>query len=299
MSFDLRIRFEGLMMWVPEGEKAMHVLIPAITGHDHGKKKDGQEKEHQHPKKDPKGKGDDQKIPEHVVRVVVDQAYLKPDQKQLTRNLFMVDLAGRVLDLTGLSWDGMEASLPNEIPSLDGAVEPLHPDIVKGKPVAPVAARVTMDAGAMTNYELGIPFTFLDEARRITGVTEWTIRGVGTRQSAAEGGAFCLRGTQILAHEDDKTDLPDLFPIGHAINLTVMHLVRGDFPPHGPRFNPEVEDPDFHFDAYFDVAKPKRRKPEPPEPTKVPDIEVDGDPVDDDGDHIPGSICGTVRVSLA
>lgn len=35
-SFDLRIHFVGLMMWVPEGETAMHVLMPSTEGHVHG-----------------------------------------------------------------------------------------------------------------------------------------------------------------------------------------------------------------------------------------------------------------------
>lgn len=35
-SFDLRIHFVGLMMWVPDGETAMHVLMPGTEGHSHG-----------------------------------------------------------------------------------------------------------------------------------------------------------------------------------------------------------------------------------------------------------------------
>jgi hypothetical protein len=35
-SFDLRIHFVGLMMWVPDGETAMHVLMPGTEGHNHG-----------------------------------------------------------------------------------------------------------------------------------------------------------------------------------------------------------------------------------------------------------------------
>jgi hypothetical protein len=309
MSFDLRIRFEGLVMWVPEGNKAMHVLMPLVADHKHhvhkspqhsGEGSDTGGTEHHSGEQHPRD--NEEEIPEHLVRVVVDRAYLEEGHKQLTRELYMVDLAGRVLDLTGLSLDGIEMTVPDEVPSLDSVAIPLDPASVKGKPVAPVAARVTMDAGAVTNYDLGLPFAFLGQDRRITGVVEWTIRRIETRKPAAKGGALCLRGSQVLAPEAGRRHLPDLFPVGNTIQLTVMHLVESEFPAHAERFNRTAMDPDSHFDAYFDLANPKGRRPKPPEPVDAPEIDVEGDEVLGFARvvaRVPLSICGHSKVSLA
>lgn len=138
MSFDLRLRFIGLALYVPEGKKAMHVLLPATTGHQHeghhgnGGNDDGSlpagrggvtGNEQTEPSR---GEGDTatfeasgdadepgeatvkpgealttaNPIDSHFVRIVYDAAYERAEEgRQLSRTYKVVDFTGRLLKL--------------------------------------------------------------------------------------------------------------------------------------------------------------------------------------------------------
>lgn len=311
MSFDLRIRFTGLMMWVPEGEKAMHVLLPATPEHVEG----GGGKLHEHP---------EEEMPPHFARLAYDAAYELPRQTQLSREYVMVDLKRGDLDLTGVtSSDGIEVRLPDELASLDAVAQPVDRKFVEGDLDPALAARVTMHAGAVTDYDVGIAFKFpSSHARRITPSTEWTIRGIAPATEGPEG----LDGLVVKRAGGDEP-ISKLYPIGGTIHLMVMHLVAEQSLPHDRRFNPCSHVEDEHFHMYYEIAEPISKKPPIPGPAKLRKPWVTGAAVpipaggtEHDCDEeqeghaaqesrtahdkekkiaLPGSICGSVQASLA
>lgn len=346
-SFDLRIHFVGLMMWVPEDGKLMHVLMPSTEGHVHGGGGGGGNEgsggaagggagggvhAHQHhvsghpvslaatepglaeaiakirsalaPAADSEARlmaanDTTEKTPPHFVRLAYDVAYENSESTQLSREWEMVELTNRVLDLTGLpTSEGFDGFLPNELASLDRFANPVKRELVTDPPSGPVAARVTMNSGALSDYELGAAFTFEDpkKPQRITSVTEWTIRGIPIPADGSNPLAKLVIGGEDVPPEDQ---LPPLYPIGQTIHLTIYHMVGIEYPPHNLRFKPEARRDDDHFTAYFQVAESRTREAPIPRRSAGTGIRVRGDRVKEKGPHNPGSICGQARASLA
>lgn len=295
MSFDLRIRFAGLMMWVPEGQTAMHVLLPATEGHHHGEHHRGDIHAHEYDAVRPAATGSIPRasaaprlfhpgggvstpaaltsrggaaagttnIPVHHARVVYDAAYDQPGATQLTRTYVFVDLSKGVLELKGLPTDnGLHVRLPDEIPSLATVAEPVPRDLVRGAPDARLAGRVSMDAGGMTFYELS-PALILpgqETPQRMTAGTEWTIRGIRSRKDAAVGGMEFLPALEIRGADGTVVDrIPELYPIADTIQLTVYHTVLDHMPPDGP-FDLESQEDDPHFSVYFGISPARIRE---------------------------------------
>lgn len=342
-SFDLRIHFVGLMMWVPDGKTAMHVLMPSTSDHDHVEGGGGERASsggggvhahqhhlHGHPDRAAAtdveglaraaadalaalttaaaGTGDSsgirarvsaKAVGQHHVRLVYDTAYETAASTQLSREWEMVDLNNCVLDLTGLlTSEGFDRFLPDEVASLDRFAKPVKRELVQELPSGPVAARVTMNGGALSDYELGAAFTFEDprKPQRITSVVEWTIRGIPVPADGSNPLAnLVIRGEGVT----DEDQLRPLYPIGQTIHLTIYHMVSTEYPPHNLRFKPEARRDDDHFTAYFQVAE--SLTPQAPYPRRSAGIgiRVRGDRVKEKGPHNPGSICGQGQASLA
>ncbi|MBW3571086.1 MAG: hypothetical protein KY467_08270 [Gemmatimonadetes bacterium] len=286
MSFDLRIRFTGLMMWVPEGEKAMHVLLPAMPDHVHG----GDERHDHHHR---------EKMPPHFARLVYDAAYELADQTQLSREYVMVDLTNSVLDFTEVrSPEGIDTTLPGELPNMDAVAEPVERGLVEQMPDERLTARITLGAGVLTDYVLGAPYTFEDpeKPQRIAPATEWTTRRVA--HADAEGDAGDLRGV-VVRRAAGGEPLPTLHPIGQTIHMEVFYVVADFLPPHDDqRFNPEDEGSDAHFGAYYRLCRPAAGGPRLPRASTAVPVKV-RNRVERDGPQLPGSICGQAKGTLA
>ncbi len=237
MSFDLKIQFVGLMTWVPEGVSAMHVLLPA-TGEDAG---------------NCSGSASGTNggcIEEHFLRIIYDVAYQTPGSKQLRRTYNMIDLKGGVLDLSEVkSVEGLVSNLPDELPLLNDLAGPVIAKLVTDPPAGPLGARVTMRSGVLSDYAVNANFKFKgkDEIRRMTDMTEWTIRGLTVE---AEPGKLGLPALELKL---DKR-LPKLYPIGQTIHLMVFNTIRSEFPPKGPLFDPFRDGFDQHFQAYLTLC---------------------------------------------
>lgn len=343
MSFDLRIHFNGLMMWVPEGDGMMHVLLPDTSGHSHSPTpvedpKGGGVHAHQHDghggtatvpagngngaaapsakgaapavngaaaaaKKDAGAAAATNRIssalapvahPPHFARIVYDAAYEQPNQKQLSRRYKMVDLTGRVLDLTGIATThGFCGCLPDELPSLDGVAERVPVELVRELPDHRLAGRVSMDAGVLSTYELGALFNFggKDQPQRMTFETEWTVRGIASRMSASRGGAEFLPGPALQGPTPaQEARLPNLFPIADTIHLIVFNTVLSELPPRGTLFDIKAQGRDDHFGAYFGICKPLRGGIVKPVAATRVNVEVEG-ALPPRGPQIPGAIC--------
>jgi hypothetical protein len=325
MSFDLRIRFAGLMMWVPEGQTGMHVLLPSTVGHAHGAHGNGRGGVHAHEYKPgtvpPRAPGRPRSIPPrsgggamadaasgvgfaaaeassmpmpmHHARVMYDAAYEQPGATQLTRTYVLVDLSNGVLDLAGLPTDnGIFMHLPDEIPSLATIAEPVPRELVRGAPDARLAGRVSMDAGGLTFYELNAAFSPPGQQppQRMTAGTEWTIRGIRSRKDASLGGVEFLPGRTIQGADGAEVGrLPDLYPIADTIHLTVFHVVASQFPPKGTAFALEAGEDDPHFGAYFGICPPRIH--DDLTARKVAGIPVAVRGPKPSGEELPGAIC--------
>jgi hypothetical protein len=281
MSFDLRIRFTGLMMWVPEGQTAMHVLMPKMV-HEH---KEGEGEEHE-------------KMPEHFARLVYDLAYEDPAATELKREYQMVDLTNSVLDLANVvSLEGFDVRLTKELANMATVADPVDPALVHGIPDQRMNARVTVRSGVLSDYKLGARYRFeSDEPQRITPSTEWTIRRVSDR-TTGEVAASLAR--LVVRGPEGENLLPELHPIGQTIHMEVFHVVSAFLPPHhDERFNPDDGgDTDTHFAAYYALSPSRAPEPRLPEGGGPLPVEV-RNRVERDGVHDPGSVCGQTRAML-
>ena len=334
MSFDLRIRFSGLMIWVPEPGHSMHVLLPSTHGHVHGggaATNGGGVHGHEYDRRAGVGRdaavlassrfstreaGFDRvtfresetrtsraaaaAVETHFTRIIYDAAYEKPGQTQLSRTYVMVDLEDRVLDLTGLSTsDSVNLALPDELPSLDNVAHPVDPALVSQMPDHRVAARVTMDAGALTQYDLGaaLHLESADKAQRMTSGTEWTIRGIASRMPVSMGGVEYLPGLVLRGPEHaQENSLPNLFPISNTIHLSIFHTISSEFPPKGRLFQPSNER-DAHFSAYYGVCPPVHGVRIPERADDLP-LVVRGDEVKFNEKTVPSAICVQAQARL-
>lgn len=281
MSFDLRIRFTGLMMWVPEGQTAMHVLMPRMA-HEHG----GAGGE---PHKD---------MPEHFARLVYDLAYEAPEATELSREYQMVDLTGSVLDLANIaSLEGFDVRLTRELANMAAVGGPVDPALVHGMPNERLNARVTLRSGVLSDYKLGARYRFeSDEPQRITPSTEWTIRRVARRDTGEPAASL---PQLVVRRPNGEHLLPELHPIGQTIHLEVFHVVVGFLPPHDElRFNPDDEgSTDTHFLAYYALSPSREPEPRLPRGEQPLPVEV-RDRVDTGDKQDPGSVCGQTRGTL-
>ena len=225
MSFDLRITFIGLCLFVPESSDGpMHVLLPATDGHNGH---------------------DDGELQPHSARLVYDTAHTAQGQTAFRRELACPSLEGFALDLRGLSRGSIGTELPDEFVDM-GAIPgggKVGPTLVGSEPGTSVTSRITLDAGHLTAYELGILWRFRNAAPQpMTWRAEWTIRGI-------EGDRLEARKLESL-HGNDPESLPELFPIGETIHLSVYHVLPRDLP--GAREAPIAGLPTAdHFRGYY------------------------------------------------
>jgi hypothetical protein len=299
MSFDLRIRCSGLMMWVPQGGTTMHVLMPGMV-HRHAEGERAHGGGHQH---DPAG------MPAHYACLVYDVAYEKPGATQLAREYQMVHFKRGWLDLTGVrSPEGIDLSLPDELPNMNAMTDGVDPVLVQETRDERLAGRVTFTSGVLTDYQLGALFTFeSDVPQRISPVTEWTIRRVSDSGGAD---AKSLAGLVVKRSSGEDEPLHELHPIGQTIHLELFNVTRDFLPPYAARFKPDAEDDtDPHFSAYYELCRGVYEI-RPPRGTKAKEVVVRNKvPLTDGlvpgGDkrqnahRAPGSICGNSKGTLA
>jgi hypothetical protein len=258
MSFDLRIRFAGLCLLVPDPQRAdppaparFHVLLPDVK-HEHGG--------HEHAPDAPDAAGTGEaaaggEIVEHLPRLIYDRAHESPDSKEFTRELACIDLRGQALSLLGLGPDPIDLFLPGEVANLDDVAGPnrLARKFVDSMAPGPeLAARVTLDRGCVTDYLLGVQARLTDsegeeaeeeDAPRMTAQVEWTVRGIETADGSLTFGPKGVNGG------------PDgggikLYPIGRTIHLEVWNVPKSELPG-SPA--PNEDSSEEHFAGLFDL----------------------------------------------
>jgi hypothetical protein len=287
MSYDLRITFSGLTLFVPQSNDTMHVLLPQSSGHVHAaagagtghpSHNDGGVHGHHDPhghdadggatavldppaepgdpvKEQDADPEEDEEIEVHFTRLIYDTAYENPNAAELSRTYKVLDFTGRTLDLRGLTTtgEGLHPVVPNEIPSMDRVQRHVDPALVQdGALDARLAARLALGSGAITNCLLGARFSLAGQDQRITVRSEWTVRGV-TSDEPANGGAGARRAV-LPAQPAAGLPVP-LYPIGQTIHLMVFNTTAEEFPPHGPGFDVPMPRGDaHHFAAYYPLT---------------------------------------------
>lgn len=230
MSFDLRIKFAGICLFVPQpaaGQEGarMHVLMPKVEHQHHGGHGGGV-------------------ISEHLPRLLYDRAYEQPGSSNFTRELACVPLDRLALELGGLSSDGFTPALPAEVASLEEVAGRVPPARVSDHPGTEVAARVTLRQGRVTYYPAGLQAKLRakEEFRRMTANVEWTIRGIP--------GEYLPR--QVLKGLDGGpgATLPELYPMGDVIHLEVYNAPAGLLPGGKPKPGEASTD---HFGGFYSI----------------------------------------------
>lgn len=242
MGFDLRIRFEGLCLWVPDkANSRMHVLMPSTPA-----------------------------AMRHYARLVYDGAYEGSKNTQYLRSLECLDLENKALELSQLVAVGPDLSLPTEIPPLldtSGSAVTLLPAMVGSNPGGTVISRVTLPAGLLTDYSFGGAFTLRGGApMRITWRAEWTIRNISNLPNSLP--AHTLAGL----NGNSPGNLKELHPIGDTIHLTIYHAVAAELPPGGDYYVPNVLAKPDHLHHFEGMAKKTLEIPDPANPQPAIDV---------------------------
>lgn len=266
MSFDLRIEFVGLALWVPQGEERMHVLLPV-----HEAMADG------------KGR--------HHARLVYDVAYEDPKPTELKRTFKFVNLERRVIELLGLSDEELDVNITSEIFDLSEVAGDVPPALVAGEPTGPVMSRVSMDKGALTRHQLGALYgEVANPPTRMATRSEWTIRGIDADHFSFDG---------RLSGPAGANEPKPLRPINQTIHVTVFNTLLGDMPPAGEYRIPTAPRRSEHFHAYYHICQPKISHDLLPEPAGEDDVDVTGDLPTGDQTESGGLTCVQTKGRLA
>lgn len=198
MSFDLRIRFNGLCLLVPEPARddadppssgRFHVLLPDVKHrhpvggvHAHAVVDVAEEVPdtafdtpcgaghagHFSGEMPEEGEGEPQpgggmgEIVEHLPRLVFDTAYRTAGSREFTRELACLDVRGQAIPLLGLGPDPIRLFVPGEVANLDevsGGGRVPRRFVDDPAPGPELATRVTIDRGCVTDYLLGAQAT--------------------------------------------------------------------------------------------------------------------------------------------
>ncbi len=220
-TFSLSIDFAGLCLFVPEpGKEAMHVLMPDAAKHSgHGKP-----------------------LEKHAVHLMVDSAYLRPNQTQLDHLEIHIPLNGRWLTMPGNGSPAI-ASVGGEVGTLSGT---LRPGALTGTADGMLAARVTLPSGQGTPHEQGACWEWkLPQPRRMSHRVKWTVPKLGKPGFDLE-----LKG---LGGRAGPTFT--VFSIDDAIEIKIWHAQPAEFPPHPAEpGEPEYKADAHHFGSYYDLV---------------------------------------------
>jgi hypothetical protein len=269
MSFDLKITFTGMCLYVPDPDKGrMHVLMPRSggAGHEDHAGHDGHE---------PGGHGDHGGVEAHVVRLFADAAHLAPGTDERTGVVAGVaKMDDRVLDLTELESAILDLDLSGrQLEDIGRIVGRSVPRRRVDGPDEKVFCRVTLDGGAATAHAQGAVWEVDGKEQPLTYRIEWTLHDVWS-----EGRDQALRLRLRAPDGAPAEELPPLYPIPAAeggrptIDLHVFHTPEHELPP-WPRAPGNQAPSGHHFLGLYElfddpVKRPVPRFRRPP----VPDV---------------------------
>jgi len=239
MTFDLKIQFVGLCMFVPDPDgSAMHVLMPTSAGSG-----------------GPHGSAD---VPAHVAMLCFDPGYL-----QRNGSRWPGAAVNAVVDQATLAVAGsgtLDLALPESVAVNVARVtrSSVIPSLLApGDPGTALAARVRLESGKMTGYAPGVCWNYdspPDDPRPLPNRVCWTV--------PMEGKQVDLVLRPFKGERD--TPLPALYPIDGAVEVWVYNTPRHELPPsplHDSR--PEHGQPAHHFVEYYKLLQNPAATPPP------------------------------------
>jgi hypothetical protein len=231
MSFNLEITITGMCLYVPDVEKRLlHVLLVRYDGHH--------------------SNGHHADCPDrHFARLVYDKAYLDEEASHLSGGMSCDDLTRCALLLDGFD-DALKLDLPDQIVDLN-EIAPggnLEPNCVRNNPPPTVAARVTLGAGSITDWEQGdIWYPSSSPEGRITTAVDWTISNIQDEALRLD-----------ILNLDDETQVRRqliLHPKNNFVKLYIYNATIDGLPPAEEK-DPQAinkDQPAKHFDGYYQL----------------------------------------------
>lgn len=216
-TFDLRLTFSGLCMFVPAKDgKTMHVLMP-VTGPSTGH-------------------------PQHLSRLYHHPAFATGTGNPSTpKKPAAIDIEGRAIELKfpGTPTTALPASI---VKISDICKKKVDPDLLQGAPHGPVTARVSMTSGQLGKPNDGLIWDIDGTAHELASLVTWTIHGIsGDTLTVSVGGVdhtfrAISNAIDLLLFNVPSHEVPDEVP------LQAKPIIC---PPKGHMAH--------HFMAFFDI----------------------------------------------
>jgi hypothetical protein len=163
-TFDLRLTFSGLCMFVPAKDgKTMHVLMP-VTGSSTGH-------------------------PQHLSRLYHHPAFATGTGNPSTpKKPAAIDIEGRAIQFKHQGT--LTTALPDSIVKIsDICGRKVDPELLEGAPHGPVAARISMTSGQLGKPNDGLIWDIDGTSHELASLVTWTIRGIpGNTLTVSVGG---------------------------------------------------------------------------------------------------------------
>lgn len=216
MSYDLRVVFHGMCLWVRTTDE-VHVLMPA-TGGAGGCAAGG--------------------VEAHAAVLVFDTAHLRSDSTTLDNLVALQSIERKKITFPG-GTGTLNRALPPELAQLGS---PVRADVLSGEASTLLNSRVLLQGGGWSDHSKGACWSWGGQIRRLSHVVEWTVAGVegDSLEIQLEG----LAGGVV-------TMLPPLHPVGGVVEVEVWHAPHPELPPASvipPE--PDPGSPGHHFSAY-------------------------------------------------
>lgn len=241
MSFTLQVSFHGMNLFVRDGTDALHVLLPA-TG---------------------TGGGCSGCVDPHAPRLIVDTAYMRPNQTALDGVVAHCSLQNRMLEFPQAG-----STLDNSLPAELAKVGPVRDDVFDGTNVDPLAARIVLRNGSCSDYAKGGCWSWQGAIQRLSHVIEWTVTGL-------PGDSLSLP-LALLDTGGFGGTVPELYPLNGKVEMQIWHAPHPELPPdslvppqpargvaamHFSGFDPLLEAPIDGIPAYEPDACPEIMNP--------------------------------------
>ena len=188
MSFDVSVTINGLCCYVNDNDDMVHVLMPTTMIMD-GERT-------------------------HVARLMYDLGY-ESGAPQLLRKYVCLDLEGETLELPDVG-EPLDGTLPSELVNFS---------VISGKRIhasmkvpseTGTVARISFNAGRVTDYSLGLCFKIGAYDGPMTTTVTWSMRNIEADTFYGWEGSL-------------KQKLKTLKPINGVIHLSVFHIPPGEF----------------------------------------------------------------------
>jgi hypothetical protein len=154
----------------------------------------------------------------HAPRIIVDTAYLRPNQTARDGVVAHCSLQNRKLEFP----QGGDA-LVNTLPAELAKVGPVRDDVFDGTNNGPLVARVLLRNGTCSDYAKGACWSWQGQVQRLSHIIEWTITGV-------PGDSLSLPLTLLSSGAFGGT-MPDLYPLNGKVEMQIWHAPHAELPP--------------------------------------------------------------------